>query len=720
MLFRRKQRKEAKTDNVVSISKSGNSGEQIFLDPEVILQRPKCQRLLFQIREAVGIQESYFQKMYLQLIHNVAARVQSCHASEYNHHAYDFGLIEHSLEVALYAVRSSLQFNYYPDGDEEKIQKLSPIYTYSTFISAFLHDIGKAFTDNTFMIKNHKGDWEIWSSLYKKVPTQKECVEYKIIRNKQDGKNAYHKNSHELITPAIFLDSMPLEGIQWILEYSQSISNFIFVDLLHSMSGDLDNGSHIGKNVALGDKTSVEDDMQNVESITPKVTKLSDIPIHEAFKIKLIEILADAENFKIAINKRHEGKLSHVERYGDLIFCASKFIVDIVSKALRENDVNVPSDKKFFQLLLDNKISLATPSGDSLWWCDFYLNEEANPKDLTYIAIKVDTLHNPNIEDLSLSKVKLRFAPKTTNGVDHGPILPKTDYDHQLQNLIYGNRPESELKKDEISKSGDPTVIDVTPDEVKSIDDILPPIEKTPEFGGLKPTFDDPVKKGSSNRKKNNKVKKASTITTREVKDDSDQQAGNVKDEIHNSPKTQEPKNTHGATPGPVEQDQPTKPDEQDVSITTPSLRNPKEPAWISKDNGRQSTKDSADQVLHDTLFPLIQQIIDRGKGSFNSKDSSIHYTDLGIFLVAPLFFEHFDKSLARKYREAIKRSSYCMMANGNSIVKMVAKTNDDFKKANKGNVISGFLLCYHDFKYNNKSLPANKYLELADFDSNS
>ncbi len=737
---RKKERKTAtkhQGGNIVSISRNRTERENhIFEDADTILNRPNCKKSLFQIREVVGVNEEYFKEYYLPVIEAIAIRCQTAPASEYNHHAYEYGLIEHTLEATVYALRSSYQYNYFPDGDEEKIQVLTPIYTYLTFLGSMLHDSGKALTDVQFKILINN-DWKIWSSLYHHIPKESEAVEYKIERRKDSNGNGYLKNTHELIAPMMLQDVTPSKALKWISDYSYRYSPLILTHMIHAISGDLDNAGAIGKNIHAGDITSAEEYMKkNVSALnnnTEHFGDLKDIPIHDAFVKTLRTLLHDHENYQIIINQRHCARISHVERFGNMVFLASKFITELTAKEMTKQGINVPSDKKIYQILSDNGITFKTPSGDSLWWCDFYTKPDANPRDLTYLAIDMEKLANPPFDDLSESNVKLRFAPKTTNNMDHGPMPTETEYDKEVHDIIFANKPQKEevpaehkimdddAKKVEIETVSNPTIDDILP-EAKEVKEV----NLGDTLGGLADlgSAPKPKPKKKQQSKKQAQEKSATSRSTQESPSETDNRKDELADLFGELPPQEEAPHApidylpseavnEAATAPKPEASRDDSSSEDDVQLPHNIFRAPGLPANIANGKGRPGQRQNADKELNESFFPYLQQQIDSGNLSFNKRDSVIHQTQYGLFIVSPKFFEHFDKSLAKKYRTNIKRSSYCYHNNETSILTFEGETDDELKKASGKNLVHGFLLAHNDLTYREKPLPTNTKIKL-------
>ncbi|HBS5676393.1 TraI domain-containing protein [Klebsiella sp. 141240] len=75
------------------------------LPAQQLLASPLRQSLIHQLRQLVALPDPLFRSLYLTPVARYAALTQQFPASEHHHHAYPGGLLDHSLEVAVYAVR---------------------------------------------------------------------------------------------------------------------------------------------------------------------------------------------------------------------------------------------------------------------------------------------------------------------------------------------------------------------------------------------------------------------------------------------------------------------------------------------------------------------------------------------------------------------------------------------------------------------------------------
>ncbi|KKK47595.1 hypothetical protein LCGC14_3153600, partial [marine sediment metagenome] len=110
--------------------------------------------------EAALDSDEEFKTLFEDVIRNFIRFVHLVPASENNHHMYAGGLVSHSLEVSLYALRNAQQLVLPAIGhvDIEKRYR-QPRWLYASWLCGLLHDVGKPFTDFT-VIGDNGGSWK--------------------------------------------------------------------------------------------------------------------------------------------------------------------------------------------------------------------------------------------------------------------------------------------------------------------------------------------------------------------------------------------------------------------------------------------------------------------------------------------------------------------------------------------------------------------------------
>ncbi|MEQ6343966.1 TraI domain-containing protein [Vibrio cyclitrophicus] len=412
------------SQNVSEVGGSSSNVESsknvnLFLEPETILKREQCVYLVGQIKEIAGLNDNLFDLYYKPAILSFARLCQSVGASERHHHSEPYGLIEHSLEVAMYAMRKSQGAVYFPDREVETIQWLERVFMYSCFIGGLLHDGGKIYTNFKWFTRNERNKWKLWNPMIHQIPKEHEQVEYRITTYKnKSGLNVYHQSSHELFASNLFQDVVPQAGLEWIIGYSDTHAAELFIDLIHTIGSDYALGHELGECVKHADQVSTDDGIRRHHAINrnSSFVDLQDpnLPVYESFLAVIKDVIASPDSFNLVTNKVAMGKYSQMERYGDLIFLSAKSVLPIIKKRLSDTNIRLPNDQAIFTLLVDNGVTLPAPSGDTFWWIEFFSTNNANKsKEMSYFVIDAHKLTEIGIDDLRSFEVQYRISDKS-------------------------------------------------------------------------------------------------------------------------------------------------------------------------------------------------------------------------------------------------------------------------------------------------------------------
>lgn len=730
-----KEVKSEKASNVSMISSySKDKGEKKFLDAKTILNSEIFRHRISQIKENVGVNDDFFDQFFMPVISGLASRFQSCPASKAHHHSFDYGLLEHSLEVAVFAVRQSNAYNYFPDQDEEKIQHLIYVYQYCVFIGAMLHDAAKVMTDCYFKIYINN-EWVHWSPLYASVPDESDNVPFRIFRRENATGLLYKKNTHELAASMLLTEVVPSEGIKWILDFTLKYAPPMFTDLVHTVASDYKNGGLIGLSVEAADRASTKRSVEQMD--TPATTSLSsNQPIHLAYKAAFSELLKEIHTAKTPYNKRHKGENSHIERFGNLIFLSAKTMTKKANKLLIDMGYTLPSENKISTILCENNVALPTPKGDTLWWITFFdaSADTSRTKDIAYLVFKVSDLDAEHIPSLPHEEVLPFFSKKVTGLQESMPFpesLSQTIYDQLYPPIVSANSnaktPATANVEAPEEVVGAPVSQKIEkPDLVDTEDAVIPHHfegndghEPTPssehdetEENSLKPSVNDkdeaPLKDDTeSNDDDDGDLFSSFGLSALNAEHDSKankSSSSNANDHVEEEPAKPHLTNDESEIVQLTEQHQ------QILSHVNSAV-----PYWLSIGNQKRKNRASIyDKECLESLFPFIQQMIDSNQIDFNRKNSPIHYTKYGLFIVSPQFFKDMSKSRTDKFKRALKRSQFIYMNGDVSIIEMETQSGNEFITSSKLNRVKGFLVNYHSLMYNGSPLPENGFMNLV------
>ena len=115
--------------------------------PLISVQKPKKllnenRKSVQSICESAGIAKEPFEKLYHFPMDRVAGLVQSCPATETDHHAWPGGLLTHILESCDYALRLRKGVHLPISGSPEERKPKADLYTYAVFSASLLGEIG--------------------------------------------------------------------------------------------------------------------------------------------------------------------------------------------------------------------------------------------------------------------------------------------------------------------------------------------------------------------------------------------------------------------------------------------------------------------------------------------------------------------------------------------------------------------------------------------------
>ncbi len=193
------------------------------------------------------LDEARFNLLYMELFRNLARWCQHIPASERHHHSHLGGLLEHSIEVAVYSARIAGRFLYIADG-EEQISQWQALYIYAMTSAGALHDIGKLMTDVDIVMVN--GEKKIpWLPHKGPMPIGTKYI-YRHNDRRQHG-------IHEAAGLPLVFQIMPEAALGWIWK-KPVIRN----EWLATIGGKaMDLGGNIGRCVIECDSQSTSDAM---------------------------------------------------------------------------------------------------------------------------------------------------------------------------------------------------------------------------------------------------------------------------------------------------------------------------------------------------------------------------------------------------------------------------------------------------------------------------
>ncbi|MBE0471195.1 MAG: TraI domain-containing protein [Methyloprofundus sp.] len=270
-----------------------------------------------ELRVLTGVPDNHFDYLYLHPLHKYIEYIQLAPASESHHHAELGGMVEHTLEVLINALRLR-RGQILPTGvTPEEIEQRKDIWTFVVFACALLHDAGKLISDMAYY--DDKGN--AWGLLSSTPPPSLYRIKYDPARR--------HK-FHERLAPFALYKVFQQGHVDWVM--SDNEAWFVLVSFL---TADFASASVVADIVQKADQASVVANLGGSvnDAIKRPVQTLS---LSERL-LKSLQQLVDTDG--IGINK--QGAVGYID--GDYVYFLVKPMLDKVKEKMRDQGMSVPA-----------------------------------------------------------------------------------------------------------------------------------------------------------------------------------------------------------------------------------------------------------------------------------------------------------------------------------------------------------------------------------------
>ncbi|WP_191905862.1 MobH family relaxase [Nitrincola iocasae] len=314
-----------------------------------LLQDVNRRQLIRQLWDLTSLTHESFELHVEQPIRRLAEIVQLLPASANHHHCYPGGLIDHVLEVAIYALKIRRNRLLPPGGKSEEQSKVAEIWTAAIIYGALLHDIGKI----AFDMRVQAIDGTDLCLIHGNIPFGTQyTISYVKGRDYQ---------VHGVSGLLFFTRILTQVNIDWIRSEVD-----VFNQLVMELSGHHDKSGVIGEIVKKADKASVSKFMGG----NPKIAIEQNIV---SLQGKLITGLRYIVNNRLKLNEK--GASCFVT--GDAVWLVSKTVANELRSYLLELGYSsVPSSNP---ILFDEMQScgLLQPNlqKKAVWKCKISIDE---------------------------------------------------------------------------------------------------------------------------------------------------------------------------------------------------------------------------------------------------------------------------------------------------------------------------------------------------------
>jgi len=310
-----------------------------------LLATEQRQQLLAQIWEQTSIPKDLYTRLYLAPLQRFAECVQLLPASESHHHSYPGGMLDHGLELMLYALRMRQSYLLPPGAPPEEQAKQSDAWTAGSALGALLHDIGKIAVD----IQVETADGKHWHPWQDNLNQLNKPYRFRY----QQGRD-YHL--HNAAAGLLYAKLLGQDVMDWL-----SQTPLLWGSLLYLLAGDYERAGVLGEIVSKADRASTA---LNVGANPQKALQAPVKSLQNHLLRGLKHLLTDGEEH-LKLNQK--GAAGWLTQEG--LWLVSKVVSDrLRAFLLREGVDGVPSQNSaLFDELQSHRLIEANPQGQAIW-----------------------------------------------------------------------------------------------------------------------------------------------------------------------------------------------------------------------------------------------------------------------------------------------------------------------------------------------------------------
>ncbi len=269
--------------------------------------------------------------------------VQLAPASENHHHKSPGGLLLHTYESALFALKRRKGIQLPIGGTIDKIHREKHLWSYALFCACVLHDVGKPMGSMAMMATFSDGEERRW---YPHEPplTEMSAYSYRIEFLADSVAYSYH---HRMSMTLFHL--IPGRARIWLASHSE-----VMKQLTCYLWGDRYESDIIGDLAEFGDRQSTANNLQIPAEGVPSFSD----------RFSLIDRLLTAARELIGTSDmpiNRNGATGWVSEDGETIYVVCRTFVEKLVKRLREQEFHqVPSDPvRLYDILMEHGYAIA-------------------------------------------------------------------------------------------------------------------------------------------------------------------------------------------------------------------------------------------------------------------------------------------------------------------------------------------------------------------------
>ncbi|MEZ9997881.1 MobH family relaxase [Vibrio lentus] len=360
---------------------------------ELLSDEPIAHRLTTLKRSGIGLPYELWDEFVVDTIVALSQYTQELPASENHHHAYQCGLLLHSLDVAIYALRIRRNYALPPLCAPEDRTFREIVWVYGVFVAALLHDVGKVFDFEIQLLDgNEHQKWDYTTPI-----TQPYRFRYLKERHYESHKTL----AHSLLSRV--LSQNPMRALTHDRQLWNALSDFL--------TGQPREDNVLAEIVQQADAASVAQDLGaegEAISIAAENAKQPSASLGSQLRLTLKHLLGSG---KIPMNQKDgEGFID-----GDMVYLVCQPVADLLRRELMERGLtHVPSDDtQLFNELQHYALIECSESGQAVVRVEVYLSDSDWRQAFTCILVNWKTLlpDADNLHSLNGSVTQLADEP---------------------------------------------------------------------------------------------------------------------------------------------------------------------------------------------------------------------------------------------------------------------------------------------------------------------
>ncbi|WP_045497558.1 MobH family relaxase [Vibrio hyugaensis] len=320
-------------------------------------------------RSGLALPFEVWQEFVVDTVINYALWCQDLPASQSYHHTGKRGLLLHSLDVAIYAMRLRRNAILPPNTPPEDVIHREIVWVYGVFLCALLHDSGKIMDVD---IELHQGEGGIvrWTPLMGPI-----TLPYRAKYHPARQYSTHQYTGHTLLSQLLGADAM----------LAISSDKALYHTMMESLSGHNNPDNVIEQIVTQADAASVAQDLGADKAginLAAEKARGATLTLAGQLKLTLSHLL---QSGALPLNKK--GAEGFVE--GEWLYLMSKPIAERLRTALLERGItSVPSDNsRLFNELQQHQLIRPNADDMAIWKCEVLLSEFDWRQTFTFVCV---------------------------------------------------------------------------------------------------------------------------------------------------------------------------------------------------------------------------------------------------------------------------------------------------------------------------------------------